>query len=428
MKKITHIKVISIISLLIVFCVIFLFAFSGDTDKLIKNTIIDRDEMVTDEPVKSAAPPVNDYIRKEGKLTPDDQSTGWFGSSIAVDGDTAIIGSPYEGESGAAYIFTRSGNTWIQQAKVQGDDVQPYQYFGTSVAIDNDIAAVGIGASNPGAVYIFTRSGNTWIQQAKVQPGYYDEQRFGFGSSIAIDGNTIAVGTLGGEIAHTFTYSGGTWMEEKVLIYDKESLFPYIPSSATIVALEDDTLVAATPGYRHDEGGGGAIFIFVRSNGAWVPQGKIQGSNKDPYGGFATAVDISGDVIVAGAPRESNTDGEPTGAAYIFTRSGNTWTQRAEVWAHDGQSDDGFGYSVNLSGDVVVIGAPQEDRAGAAYIFSSSKDTWVQQDKIISDKIKTDGRFGYSVAADNATVMVGVVSEKIGDADTGAVHIFSIDE
>ena len=313
--------------------------------------------------------------------------------SISGDGTTAILGAwgvdTGGSSAGAAYIFTKSGSTWTQQAKIQASDKEANDRFGYQVSISNDgntaiISAYleDTGGGGAGAVYIFTRSGSTWTQQAKIQAS--DKQasdRFGTSVSIADDGNTAIVGA----------------------------------------GNEDTSAVNA-----------GAVYIFTRSGSTWTQQAKIQASDPQAEDKFGNSSFISGDgdTVIVGAEGE-DTGGTSAGAAYIFTRSGSTWTQQAKIQSDDIQASDIFGWSVSISGDgnTAIVGARAEDttasNAGAAYIFTRSGSTWSQQAKIQASDKQGGDRFGLPVSiADEGSAIVGAYLEDTGGTNAGSAYIF----
>ena len=247
----------------------------------------------------------------------------------------------------------------IKQQKILANDKQANDLFGNSVSISGDYAIVGApyedaGGSDAGAAYIFKRDTNTgsWSQQAKIQAND-KKANDQFGDSVSIAGDYAIVGA-----------------------------------------------------YQEDTGGSdaGAAYIFKRdtTTDSWPQQAKILATDKAASDNFGISVSISGDYAIVGALNEdagmSNISN--AGAAYIFKRSGTTWSQQVKILANDKQVGDKFGVRVSLSGDYAIVGAYYEDEggvdAGAAYIFKrdTGAETWSQQAKILASDKQADDYFG----------------------------------
>ncbi|MEN9577113.1 MAG: hypothetical protein RJA70_122 [Pseudomonadota bacterium] len=355
----------------------------------------------------------------------------YFGSAVALYGDTLVVGAEREGsnatglggdenndfasESGAVYVFVRSGSTWTQQAYIKASNTGAYDQFGVSVALDGDTLAVGaygedsnstwIGGDqtnnsteSSGAVYVFKRSGSTWTQQAYIKASNAGQQDY-FGGSVALSGNTLAVGAYGED------------------------------SNATGIAGNQSNNIAPSSG---------AVYVFVRSgSSAWSQQAYIKASNAEASDLFGGSVAVDGDTLAVGANRESsnatvvggdqtNNSASGSGAVYLFKRSGSTWSQQAYIKASNAEAEDQFGIAVALDGDTLAVGAEGEDSnatgvdgnqannsasgRGAAYVFFRSGPTWTQQAYI---KASNTGlaKFGGSLALDGDTLVVGAEEE-----------------
>jgi hypothetical protein len=383
----------------------------------------------------------------------DNQDDDWFGYSVAIsgDGNTAIVGAYLEdtgfGEAGAAYIFTRSGTSWSEQQKIQALDKAATDMFAYSVAISNDGNTAIVGAyledgntgnvyDSAGAAYIFTRSGTTWSEQQKFEASdkqFNDE----FGCSVAIsgDGNTAIVGArfedtgaLNAGAAYIFTRSGTSWSEQQKIQASYKTRDDYFGTS---VAISEDGNTAIVGAHEDNVDDAGAAYIFTRSGTTWTQQQKIQASDKQGNDEFGKSVAISGDgnTAIVGARLEDTgvTIGD-AGAAYIFTRSGTTWTQQQKIQASDKQNYDEFGQSVAISGDgnTAIVGAYKEDSVGAAYIFTRSGTTWTQREKIQASDKQGNDQFGWStsISSDGNTAIVGANKEDTDYTDTGAAYIY----
>ncbi len=380
------------------------------------------------------------------------------GVALSTDGNTALVGVPGEDDSGlsnngAAYVYIRTGATWTQQAKLLASDKATDDLFGWSVALSEDGNTALIGAyteddPNPidnGAAYIFTRSGTTWTQQAKLLAGdktSYDY--FGYSVSLSRDGNTALIGAFGKNdvalggcgAAYIFIRSGTAWSQQaKLLAIDKASN----DSFGRSVALSGDgnTALIGTP-FKDDNSlnDSGAAYAFTRSGTAWSQQYRIVAVDQAAGDSFGLSVAIStdGSTAVIGASAESDSGTALNGAAYMFTRTGNFWVQQAKLLASDKSAQDYFGYSVALSGDgnIPVIGAWAEDdsgtsESGAVYIFSYNGSTWTQQTKLLANDKATGDFFGVTVriSRDGGTLLIGApYKDDSGTTDNGAAYVY----
>jgi hypothetical protein len=371
------------------------------------------------------------------KLIPSDLG-GLFGSSVALDGDTAVIGAYLSDDggtinNGAAYVFTRSGGVWTEQAKLLASDKDGEDWFGYSVALDGDTAVIGAfgaddnGTGEVGAAYVFTRSGGVWTEQAKLLASDKTEAD-GFGWSVALDGDTAVIGayaeddggTTNNGTAYVFTRSGGVWSEQaKLLASDKDGgdLFGWS------VALDGDTAVIGA--YLNDGGStlnSGAAYVFTRSGGVWTEQAKLLASDKDRIDFFGRSVALDGDTTIIGTPFKDDSGLNNNGTAYVFTRSGGVWTEQAKLLASDKDNNDQFGYSVALDGDMALIGAPEDidfsEDGGGAYVFTRSGGVWTEQVKLVATDKYIKDQVHYSVALDGDTALIG--------ARSNAAYVFAV--
>src|SRR5262245_29771598 len=307
------------------------------------------------------------------RLAADGEAFDLFSSALAIDGDTLVVGAWNDTiganwGQGSVYVFARSGVSWTQQQKLIANDGESFDNFGIAVTLSSDTLVVGaigdkIGANqSQGSAYVFTRSGGIWTQQQKL---IADDGGAGdcFGISVALSSETLAVGAyvdnIGANVsqgsAYVFTRSGGIWTQQQKLIADDGAADDYFGES---VALDGDMLVV---GARNDDIDAntdqGSAYVFTRSGGIWTQQQKLVANDgaADDWFGWAFALD--GDMLVVGARNDdigANTD---QGSAYVFTRSDLTCTQHQRPVANDGAADDNFGAAVALDGDMLVVGA-----------------------------------------------------------------------
>ncbi len=353
----------------------------------------------------------------EVKLTASDAaSLDYFGQSVGFSWDmsTIVVGSPEDddggNDSGSAYVFVPDGVTWREQAKLTAGDAVANDYFGARVAISETGDTVVIGApahdaagSDSGAAYVFVRSGETWSQQQKLTAS---DAAAGdaFGFDVAIDGDTVVVGAAWDEdrgpqsgAAYVFVRSGTTWSQQQKLTADDAAADDEFGRS---VSISLDTVVVGAP-YDDDDGAqSGAAYVFLRSGTAWSQQQKLTAADAAAGDTFGTAVSIYGEKIVAGAPLDDD-GGAESGAAYVFVRSGTAWSQLQKLVAADAVEGAEFGSSLAIGEDFVLLGAPKDPNdtipeAGSVYGFDHERttDTYHQQLKITASDAAPGGPFG----------------------------------
>ncbi|HEY7933440.1 MAG TPA: hypothetical protein VID48_06395, partial [Solirubrobacteraceae bacterium] len=376
---------------------------------------------------------IDPLIQQGAKLTASGESgAAGFGYKVAFssDGNTALIGGPNDnGNVGAVWVFTRSGSTWTQQgAKLTASDEITSAQFGHSVALSSDGNTALIGGpieGGAGAAWVFTRSGSTWTQQGAKLTGTGKGEFGEFGYSVALseDGNTALIGDPldNSEVGAVwvFTRSGSTWTQQGAkLTGSGESgggAFGYS------VALSSDGNTALISGV-FDNGVTGAAWVFTRSGSTWTQQGEKLAAGNFEFG-RSVALSSDGNTALIASANEGD-----RGAAWVFTRSGSTWTQQGATLTAGGESGEGgFGWSVALSsdGNTALIGGPFDDNnVGAAWVFTRSGSTWTQQGAKLTGSGETgNGQFGFSVAFSSgaSTALIGGPADNMS---VGAAWVF----
>jgi hypothetical protein len=355
-----------------------------------------------------------------------------FGRSVAVSGDTVVVGTPsYRRDDpfvrGAVWVFTRAGASWTLQHKIE-NPLQVNDSFGTSVALAGDVLVVGApgdGMFTPGTAYVFARTGGAWIQQQRIFVGAGSASRIG--ASVAISGDTIVSGASPGVVA-VFVRSGTDWMMQAQL-----SASDAVPADnlGAAVAISGDTVIAGAP--QADTAAGadaGAAYVFVRSGAAWTEQRKLTAPDGAAGDGFGGSVAAAGETVAAGAPGDDTAAGADAGSAFVFVRSGTAWDLQQPLAASDGAAGDLLGCSVGLAGDVLAVGACGDDGGagaaeGAAYVFTRSGAAWSEQQKLRAAAGAAQDRFGV-LALTEGTLVVGAPFDDAGSAvDAGSVHVFA---
>ena len=409
-----------------------------------------------DDPGDSTIDKYQHFQIAPSKLTASDGLRGdEFGYSVAVDGDTAVIGAYQDdhtdagGNAGSAYVFTKVSGVWSQVAKLTASDGDTSDEFGYSVAVSGETVVVGAHLDDhtdgdgdtdddEGAAYVFTKPFTGWAdmtQTAKLTAfgaAASDE----FGISVAVDGNTVLVGAhqyeSGKGAAYVFTKPYTGWA-------DSNETAKFIASDAAAndefgisVALDGDTAVI---GAYHDDhtddgntiGNAGSAYVFTKVSGVWSQKAKliaVDGAANDEFG---ISVAVNGDTVVVGARQDDTSNG----AAYVFTEVSGVWKHVAKLTADDGAANDEFGISVAVDGDTIVVGAHQDDNngdlSGSAYVFTrDSAGGWRQRDKLTASDGEAGDRYGYSVGVSGDTVVVGAYSDDRNEANTGAAYFLRI--
>ncbi len=372
------------------------------------------------------------YADNQFVITPSttEADAGSFSITFSVtDGSTGAVNAV----SAFTLTFAVDWTTASQQQKVQASDAASTGNFGRSVSVsDNTASILGIDGT-----YIFNRSGTTWSQQQKIQPSDHSTNKGPWGMyETDLDGETCVIGYKGGTetslphsktgTAYVFTRSGTTWTQQQKLFNPNGLQYDYFGEN---MQLDGDNLIVSAHYEPHNTNSSwhnaGAVYIWTRSGTTWTQQQRLTASDKSGSDYFGAAVAIDGDTCVIGANGE-DTEASNAGAAYVFTRSGTTWSQQQKLVASDAAVGDNFGTAIGISGDTVVVGANSENGgAGSVYVFTRSGTTWTQQQKLTgSDATASSDYFGKNVRIFEDTIMVTATGHTTFSAK-GAAYIFT---
>ena len=303
------------------------------------------------------------------RLTAADAKTqDFFGYSVALDGNTALVGAPYDDvdhqDQGSAYVFVRNGTTWTEQAHLKAADGANLDLFGWVVALDGDTAIVGAyngpgtAGADQGAVYVFVRQGTSWSQQARLN---------------ASDG--VAAGNFG-----------------------------------TVLALDGDTALVGAPSYRVNQVlAPGAAYVFVRNGSAWTQQARLTANDGEDSDNFGAAVAVEDGTAFIGAPADDVGNNANQGSAYVFTRNGVLWGARQKLTGTIPVANDFFGNSLAIDGTTALIGAYMKyaNDVGLVYVFERRPQGWAETTTIGSTKGVAGEHFGISVALSGDRAVIG---------------------
>jgi hypothetical protein len=339
-----------------------------------------------------------------------------FGLSVALDGDTCVIGAP---GTNSAFVFSNTSGTWTQVAQLTASGGAIGDAFGVSVALDGDTCLIGAYRTNTktGSAYVFSNTSGTWSQVAELTAlGGASKE---FGVSVALDGDTCLIGAQGTNTntgsAYVFSNTSGTWTQVAQLTDPGGAIGDAFGAG---VALDGNTCVIGASG---GNSGTGSAFVFSNTSGTWTQVAQltaILGTTGDYFG---NSVALDGDTCVIGAAGS----GSSTGSAYVFSNSSGTWTPTAQLTALSGATTEMFGTSVALDGDTCVIGAVGTNSfRGSAYVFSNSGG-WTQVAQLTTSGGAPTDYFGHSVALDGdtwpGTIVVGADGTNIS---TGSAYVY----
>ena len=321
-------------------------------------------------------------------LASDGASDDLFGRSVAISGTTALIGAYRDDDdrnnSGSAYIFEQQQDgSWLETAKLRASDGASSDQFSRSVAISGTTALIGAygdddSGSTSGSAYIFEQQQDgSWLETAKLRAsdGASDDY---FGRSVAISGTTALIGAYGDDdngstsgSAYIFEQQqDGSWLETAKLLASDGASDDYFGLS---VAISGTTALVGTSGDDDNGSLSGSAYIFEQQqDGSWLETAKLLASDGTLYESFGYSVAISGTTALVGAYSDDD-NGSDSGSAYIFERQQDgSWPESAKLLASDGTLYDRFGYSVAISGTIVLVGSYGDDDNGSAYMFQIS--------------------------------------------------------
>jgi Concanavalin A-like lectin/glucanases superfamily/FG-GAP repeat len=270
------------------------------------------------------------------------------------------------------------------------------------------------------------------VQQAKVSGASAANDRFG--SAVGISGTTIVTGaplsslrSVFGGAAYVSTLQGASWVPEATLLAADGTANDNFGSA---VDIEGDTIVVAAP--FSDTAGlleRGAVYVFTRSGTLWTQQAKLLAADAATSDRFGFSVDLQGDTVVVGAPFDDIGPNGDTGSAYVFVRTGTSWAQQAKITPSDPAAGDNFGLAVGLDGDSVVVGSPNDDdvfaNAGSAYAYVRTGAIWTEEAKLLPLDTAAGDSFGSSVAMKGAVAVIGAPLDDDLGLDSGSASVVS---
>lgn len=378
-------------------------------------------------------------------LTPADGTAEDFaGNAVAVSGNTALVGvngKTINGEygRGQVYVYGRTGNTWTEQQKLIASDGAGADFFGSAIAMFGDTAIIGapnkqVGTNpNQGQAYVFTRTGATWTERQKLTTsnGAEDDN---FGIQIAMTGDIAVFGcedkTVGTNksqgMAYVFARTGTTWAEQQILLLADGAGYDRFG----VAAVSGDTVVIGARGKDVSKPEQGQVYVYTRTGTTWIEQQKLTASDSADNDRFGHAVAINGNTLLAGAPNREIGGNMYQGQVYVYTRTGTTWTEQQKLTSSDGAADDHFGKSLAIDGNTAVLATYEKfdgtlESQGQAYLFTRQGSTWTEQQKLHTMAASSTEYYGFSMALDGTTLIVGAPFSAINNNDSqGAAYVY----
>ncbi len=382
-------------------------------------------------------------------LASDAEPHDHFARSVSLDGDTIAIGArdnddecpgDPDCDSGSVYVYTRTGTVWSEQQKILAADASEGDDFGDSVALWGDtlvVGAPGVDASgiNAGAVYVFTRTGTVWSQQgARLLPSNIGANDC-LGGSVGLESDLLVAGArfhdgtslFDSGSAYVYSRAGTTWTEEAELEASDATSFDRFGTS---VHAGTNRVVIGSP---HDDAPGlnsGSAYVFSRAGTVWSQEAKLTPTGASGSDEFGTSVSLDASRIVVGAPFADRTTVTP-GAAFVFERAGTVWTETATLMSIDLDGNDRFGHSVDNRSGTIVVGASMDNHLGvtmgSTYVFEQTGTSWVQEAKVLPFAGGFQDEFGQSVSTDGNSIAVGSWRrEDTAGVEQGAGYAFLI--
>jgi FG-GAP repeat len=395
----------------------------------------------------AAAQPCPPVVQVQKLLASDGEAGDRFGLAVAMEGDVAVVGAYWEDtqgpDAGAAYVYRFNGQQWIQEQKLLASNGMAGDEFGARVAISGNTILVGAPSDdhdpNPniqaaGSVYVFVYNGSAWQQQAKIlnlnPAGSFDI----FGVSVAIEGDVAVIGASFDDAPQPD--SGSAWVYERVgtAWFFNQQLVVSDPAAGDRtgegVAISGDTILVGSLSNNAKGNDSGAAYVFRKIGNAWLQEAKLTASDGSAGDWFGLGIDIDGHRALIGAHKDDATSTD-TGSAYVFERTGTNWVQTAKIVPGDVQALDWFGYGLALEGDTAVIGSYQNNGlafdGGAAYLYRLVNGVWTQINKFYGVPTQAGDFFGSSVAISVGRVLAGAYAADPAGIDSGSASVFDLE-
>ena len=372
----------------------------------------------------------------------DTVAADYFGSALAMEGNTIAVGAQYDSPSGdysgSVYVFEKEGNSW-QETKLVPVDGLAGDFFGSSLSLSGGLLLVGAPGrdfsptiTDIGLAYLFTNQTGSWSQQRAFAAGAQAVASGQFGNVVALEGNTLAItaakdagSPLNGTVT-VYSRSGDVWtLQQRLVPGDHTQGSGY----GMALAIRGDLLVVGAETDATLSADGGAAYIYTRSGNVWTEGQKLLPVGIGENFRFGDSIAIDGGTLLIGRSGDS-TISSLAGSAYLYQNDGTTWNFFQRIFPTSGGLADHFGLHLDVDGDSAVIGALDDDQdfgtsTGSAYIFKRRNGIWLLETKLYDPDGQTGDRFGVSVGISGGTVIVGAdFDDENNIANRGSAQIF----
>lgn len=361
---------------------------------------------------------------RETRLTASDGSAdAHFGWTVRLNGGTLAVSAPFdvaaEDGPGAIYIYRQEGGDWVEQQKLVPSGARTDALFGYDLALDGDWLAAG--AADDASVFVFRRNGTAWTQHQRIPTP--DAAAFYFATAVALDGDTLVVGAPRAESdgmelvgrAYVYRYDGSTFTLEQVL--ESSEPTPFAEFGFDVGVQGDEAFVSAPS----VDSGRGAIYVFRRTGGVWAESQKLSPSAQNRTV-FGSVLSVRGDLLAASA----RTLDPGLASTWVYRRTGEVWTEEQKL--NISENAEGFGFSIAIDGETILIGAPFDDVAGdasgSAFFFRHDGREWSEDSKLTPGDGGPQDQFGGSVSIEGSTVAVGATGADDNGPDSGAAYVY----
>lgn len=379
------------------------------------------------------------------KLLPDDgKAADQFGYSVAIDGETALVGAlkadtKNSKDSGAAYVYSLSSSGWQQQAKLVAEPAYADDTIGGNVALKNNTALLGASrrddkGKDAGAAFAFEKKGDLWLQ-TQVLTALDAKAGDAFGQSIALTEQFLVIGAPHSDSPHKDSGAAYVYIRDKNTWQFQTKLTAIDGAAGDLfgisVAIDGRTILVGADLNDERAEKAGAVYAYVFDGEQWRHQAKLMASDGANTDIFGVRVALFADTALISARRDDIAGvGTDAGSAYIFERRKGKWTQTKKLVAPDGNADDRFARGVALNQETALISAMHHDangnNAGALYVFKKQQGQWRYSSKILASDGVSEDRFGWNVALTEKAAIIAAPHRDDNGSASGAAYVLDI--